>query len=51
MNDIARHQNVTEQINHQTADPKTNASVFLFLHTAHFLTFFARRTNSTFGFA
>ena len=39
-------------MNHQTADPKTNASVFLFFPTAHFLkTILANRTNGTFGFA
>ena len=42
----------TEQVNHQTADPKANASVFLFFPTAHFLkTILASRTNGTFGFA
>ena len=42
----------TEQVNHQTADPKANASVFLFFPTAHFLkTILASRTNDTFGFA
>jgi hypothetical protein len=36
----------------QTADPKANASVFLFFPTAHFLkTILASRTNGTFGFA
>ncbi len=39
-------------MNHQTADPKANASVFLFFPTAHFLkTILASRTNVTFGFA
>ncbi len=39
-------------MNHQTADPKANASVFLFFPTAHFLkTILASRTNGTFGFA
>jgi hypothetical protein len=28
---------MTEKVNIQTADPKANASVFLFLPTAHFL--------------
>lgn len=52
MNDIVRHQNVTGQLNRQTADPKANASVFLFFPTAHFLkTILASRTNGTFGFA
>ncbi len=38
--------------NHQTADPKANASVFLFFPTAHFLkTILASRTSGTFGFA
>jgi len=40
------------QMNHQTADPKANASVFLFFPTAHFLkTILANRTSGTFGFA
>jgi hypothetical protein len=52
MNDIIKHKQVTEQMNHQTADPKTNATVFLFFPTAHFLkTILASRTNGTFGFA
>jgi hypothetical protein len=39
-------------VNHQTADPKANASVFLFFPNAHFLkTILANRTNGTFGFA
>jgi hypothetical protein len=39
-------------MNHQTADPKANASVFLFFPTSHFLkTILANRTNCTFGFA
>lgn len=42
---------MTEEINHQTADPKANASVFLFFFTAYFLnTILASRTNGTFGF-
>ncbi|HRE22870.1 MAG TPA: hypothetical protein PLO98_01250 [Bacteroidia bacterium] len=36
MNDRNKHK-VTGQMNHQTANPKANASVFLFFHTAHFL--------------
>ena len=52
MNDRIKHKQVKEQINHQTADPKANASVFLFFPTAHFLkTILASRTNGTFGFA
>ena len=51
MNDRNKHR-VTGQVNHQTADPKANASVFLFFPTAHFLkTILASRTNGTFGFA
>jgi hypothetical protein len=51
MNDRNKHK-VTGQMNHQTADPKANASVFLFLFNAHFLkTILAKRTNGTFGFA
>ena len=45
-----KHQQVTGQLNRQTADPKANASVFLFFPTAHFLkTILASRTNGTFG--
>ena len=51
MNDSNKHK-VTGQMNHQTADPKANASVFLFFPTAHFLkTILAHRTNGTFAFA
>jgi hypothetical protein len=50
MNDRTTQQ--MEQRNHQTADPKANASVFLFFSTPHFLkTILALRTNGTFGFA
>jgi len=39
-------------MNHQTADPKANASVFLFFPTGHFLkTIVSRRTNGAFCFA
>ena len=51
MNDRNKHK-VTGQMNHKTADPKANASVFLFFPTAHFLkTILAIRTNGTFDFA
>ena len=51
MNDRNKHK-VTGQMNYQTADPKANASVFLFFPTAHFFkTILASRTNGTFGFA
>ena len=51
MNDRNQHI-VTGQMKHQTADPKANASVFLFFANAHFLkTILASRTNGTFGFA
>jgi hypothetical protein len=51
MNDRIKHKQMTEQMNHQTANPKANASVFLFSPTAHFLkSILANRTNSTFGF-
>jgi len=47
-----RQHKVTGQMNHQTADPKVNASVFLFFPTAHFSkTILASRSNGTFGFA
>jgi hypothetical protein len=52
MNDRIKHKQVSGQMNHQTADPKANASVFLIFSTAHFLkTILAKRTNGTFGFA
>jgi len=51
MNNRNKHK-VTGQMNNQTADPKANASVFLFFPTAHFLkTILAIRTNGTFTFA
>jgi hypothetical protein len=51
MNDRNKHK-VMGHINHQTADPKANASVFLFFPTAHFLkTILASSTNGTFAFA
>jgi len=52
MNDRMKDKIETEQMNIQTADPKANASVFLFFPIAHFLkTILASRTNGTFGFA
>jgi hypothetical protein len=52
MNDRIKDKQMTEQINHQTANPKANASVFLFFPTAHFFkTILASRTSGTFGFA
>jgi len=52
MNDRIKHKQVPGQMNHQTADPKANASVFLFFPIAHFLkTILASRTNGTFAFA
>jgi hypothetical protein len=51
MNDRIKHKQMTEQMNHQTANSKANASVFLFFSTAHFLkTILASRTNGTFAF-
>ncbi len=51
MNDRNKHK-ITEQMNHQTTDPKANASVFLFFPTVHFLkTILVHRTNGTFAFA
>ncbi len=39
-------------MNHQTADPKANTSVFLFFPNVQFFkTILASRTNGTFGFA
>jgi hypothetical protein len=52
MNEIIKHNQVIGQMNHKTADPKANASVFLFFFTTHFFkTILASRTNGTFGFA
>ena len=43
---------MTGQMNHQTADLKVNASVFLLFFNAHFLkSISASRTNGTFAFA
>lgn len=51
MNETIKHK-VTGKINHQTADPKVKASVFLFFPTSQFLKIIlAIRQNSTFGFA
>ena len=51
MNNRTKHK-MTGQMYHQTADPKANASVFLFFPTAHFLkTILASPTNGTFAFA
>jgi len=52
MNNRTKHKQMTGQMNHQTADPKSNASVFLFFSIAHFLkTILSRHTLHTFGFA
>lgn len=52
MNDRIKHKQMNGQMNHQTADPKANASVFLFFPHAHFFkTILASRTNGTFAFA
>jgi hypothetical protein len=49
MNDRNKHKQVTGQMNHQTADTKANANVFLFFPTAHFLkTILCRHTFGTF---
>jgi hypothetical protein len=37
MNDRNKHKVTGQQMNQQTADPKANASVFLFFPTTHFL--------------
>lgn len=50
MNDRIKHK-VTGQINQRTADPKANASVFLFFPKALFSNNFSRHTFGTFGFA
>ena len=50
MNDRMNKKIRTEKVNHQTADPKANASVFLFFPTAHFFkTILASSTNGTFA--
>jgi hypothetical protein len=50
MNDRMKQKIRTEQVKHQTADIKANASVFLFFHTVNFLkTILASRTNGTFA--
>ena len=42
----------TKKVAIQAADPKANASVFIFLPTAHFFkTILAKCTNATFSFA
>ena len=52
MNDTIKHKQVTGQMNHQTADTKVNATVFLFFPNAHFLkTILASLTNGSFAFA
>jgi hypothetical protein len=52
MNDSMKYKIDKGQMNIQTADPKANASVFLFFPNSHFLkTILASRTNGTFGFA
>jgi hypothetical protein len=51
MNDRNKHK-LSGQMNHQTAAPKANASVFLFFPLHNFLkTILVSRTNGTFGFA
>ena len=50
MNDRNKHK-VTGQMNHQTADPKAYASVFLFFPTAHFFNSIYQRTNGTLDLA
>jgi hypothetical protein len=48
MNDRNKHK-VTGQMNHQTAELKANASVFLFFFNRHFLKpILAHRTNRAF---
>jgi hypothetical protein len=47
MNDRMKQKIRTEKVNNQTADPKANASVFLFFPTAHFLkTILANRSRT-----
>ena len=51
MNNRNKHK-VTGRMNHQAADPKANATVFLFFSKAYFLTtILASRTNGSFSFA
>ena len=50
MNDINKHK-VTGQMNHQTADPKSQRfCIFLFFPPHIFKTILASHTNGTFGF-
>jgi hypothetical protein len=50
MTDIMKQKIRIEIVNHQTDDPKVNASVFLLFPIAHFLkTIIANRTNGTFA--
>lgn len=52
MNDRIKHKLVTGQKNHQTADSKAYATVFLFFPITDFLnTTLASQTNGKFGFA
>ncbi len=52
MTDIMKQKIRTEKVNIQTADPKANASVFLFFPTALFLkTILCQPASGTFGFA
>ena len=50
INDRNKHK-VKGQINHQTADPKANASILLFFPTAHFLKPISPSRTNAFAFA
>lgn len=51
MDDRIKHKKVTGQMNRQTADPKTNTTIFFIFPTAHFLkVILANHKNGTFGF-
>jgi hypothetical protein len=52
MNDRIKNKQVTGQMNHQTADPKANASIFfIFSQRSFFKNNFSHQKNGTFGFS
>ena len=52
MKERIKHKQLTGQMNHQTADSRANASVYLFFTIEHFLkTIFTNRTSDTFTLA
>jgi len=52
MKERIKHKQLTGQMNHQTADSRANASVYLFFTIEHFLkTIFTNHTSDTFTLA